>query len=179
MKKLSLILLAVCLILTAAGCTQGGEDALTTAPSQSGISAQDAADMNTSELLEEILSSSDALTLISGKTYRQGVIDCAQQSPAVAELLKRADNAEVLLKLYRETTPPTSAEAQKMEETEVLRIYALGVLLAQPEVTANMDDALRQELEEAVSDKEGALAGSVLGINTYRDAAEELAAQAQ
>ncbi len=180
MKKLSWIALILCLLFTAAGCAKNGETEVTTAPSGAdnasvGVSADEAAQMSTPELVEVVVSSSNAANLLSGKSYRDTALAFAQKCPAVAELFRRSDNAAALLQAFKETTPPTQEDAANAGKPEFWSFYLLGILLAQPEVTANIDDTLQAEVDAVMQEKDQKLADSILPINTYTDTLNELA----
>lgn len=184
MKKFSLIVLALCLVFTAAGCAKNGDTEATTEPSgaanaPASISADEAAQMSTPELVENAVASSGATVILSGKSYRDTALDFAQNNPAVAELLRRSDNAEALLQAYKEAIPPTEEDAVNADKPEFWRFYVLGMLLAQPEVTANMDEALRAEADAVAQEKDELLSNSILEVNTYTDTLKELAKNEQ
>lgn len=184
MKKFSLIVLALCLVFTVAGCAKNGDTEATTEPSgaadaPASISADEAAQMSTPELVENAVASSGATVILSGKSYRDTALDFAQNNPAVAELLRRSDNAEALLQAYKEAIPPTEEDAVNADKPEFWRFYVLGMLLAQPEVTANMDEALRAEADAVAQEKDELLSNSILEVNTYTDTLKELAKNEQ
>ena len=184
MKKLSLIALALCLVFAAAGCAKNGEAEAPTDPAGAagvtgGVSAEEAVQMSTPELVEAAVASSGATVVLSGKSYRDTALDFAQNTPAVAELLRRSDNAEALLQAYKEAIPPTEEDAVNADKPEFWRFYTLGMLLAQPEVTANMDEALRAEADAVAQEKDEVLTNSILEVNTYTDALKELARNKQ
>lgn len=180
MKKFSLILLAFCLFFTAAGCAKNGGTETTTDPSGAvTVPAGEAAQMSTPELVEAAVASSSAANMLSGKSYRDTTLEFAQNSPAVAELLRRPDNAQALLQAYKEAVPPTEENAADADKPEFWRFYTLGMLLAQPEVTANMNEALRAEADAVAQEKDEVLTNSILEVNTYTDALKELARNKQ
>lgn len=168
MKKL-LVLAALLLVtgLLATGCGRAEEpEANTTEPT-----SQEAAAMSTEALVQAALDSPDVSCLYLYTTYRSGVQDFAQRSPAAAELLARPDNARVLLDAYRGTDPPTGDSDAAASSAS--RLDVLGILLAQPEVTANMDSSLRAEMTQAAAEKDAELAAAANPINTYREAQAE------
>lgn len=169
MKK---ILVLAALALTASLLASSCGRAETPATDTTEPTSQEAAAMSTESLVQAVLDSPDVLSLYLYTTYRSGVQDFAQRCPAAAELLARPDNAQVLLDAYRETDPP--AGESEAEAAIATRLDALGILLAQPEVTANMDDRLREEMAQAAEEKDAALATAASPINTYREAQSEV-----
>ncbi len=173
MKKVMLLLaLMVGTGILAAGCSRTAEpDA---AVSTSTPTAQEAVDMSTEALVEAVLTSPEIVHLRLYNTYRSGVENFARHSPVAAELLARPDNAAALLNAYQDTSPPRSGESAA-DTAAIERLDVLGILLAQPEVTANMDDGLRAEMEQAAAEKDAELETAASPLNTYREAEAELA----
>lgn len=178
MKKLSWIALILCLLFTAAGCAKNGETEVTTAPSGAdnasvGVSADEAAQMSTPELVEAVVTTPDITLLFSANDFRSGVLTFSQRCPAAAELLERSDNAQALLDAYRNASPPRESDVDTMSEAEFMRIYTLGILLAQPEVTQNMDENMHNEIESVIADKKDELSVSALDFDAYHIALAE------
>lgn len=110
--------------------------------------------MSTEELFFAVLDYPFMIDLFAFNSYREGFLHVYSEFPALAALTAREDYSDVLVSMYR-GLPVASASNQNDEEMydNILNLSVLEILIAQPEMTACLQDATMEEIGQIADDK--------------------------
>ena len=131
------------------------------------IPKQVLAEMSTSELVGAVLAYPYFSDYLAFNTPQEGFNVIRQRFGALDELLAREDAASALLDVYQKAD---LHEVLATDDLPTLRLDFLEMMLAQPEILADSEQTVREDIVEAVVDKweekELMFDGAVFGDNT-------------